>query len=244
MKKERIVRCSPRAVAEAVALLDEEARRILEEDLKFHDMMKVDLDSLKRRDIVEAIYHKTEVVDGKIEIHISDDITIEVTIKRIEEILGLPRGTEEGESVHLPASAPNLVCDLFLQHPEILEKPKKGKQDGKSKANSKPNLKKMLIGATDLQKLMKMVDSKMKVRCFLMILLNRVLMPASGFHLNDKQATLAWDLDCVAKIDWCKLVFEHLSDCIEDLSDCDLEASTYSGCSLVLLVSSFNSSFV
>lgn len=102
----------------------------------------------------------------------------------------------------------------------------------------------MLIGATDLQKLMKMVDSKMKVRCFLMILLNRVLMPASGFHLNDKQATLAWDLDCVAKIDWCKLVFEHLSDCIEDLSDCDLEASTYSGCSLVLLVSSFNSSFV
>lgn len=126
MKKERIVRCSPRAVAEAVALLDEEARRILEEDLKFHNMMKVDLDSLKRRDIVEAIYHKTEVVDGKIEIHISDDITIEVTIKRIEEILGLPRGTEEGESVHLPASAPNLVCDLFLQHPEILEKLKKG----------------------------------------------------------------------------------------------------------------------
>ena len=148
--------------------------------------------------------------------------------------------------MHLPASAPNLVCDLFLQHPEILEKSKKTKQDatkkdGKSKANSKPNLKKMLIGATDLQKLMKMVDSKMKVRCFLMILLNRVLMPASGFHLNDKQVTLAWDLDCVAKIDWCKLVFEDLSDCIQSKH---LEASTYSGCSLVLLVSSFNSSFV
>jgi hypothetical protein len=61
-------------------------------------MMKVDLDSLKRRDIVEAIYNKTEVVNGKIMIHISDNITIEVTIKKIEEILGLPRGTEEGES--------------------------------------------------------------------------------------------------------------------------------------------------
>jgi hypothetical protein len=45
-------------------LWDEEARRILEEDLKFHNMMKVDLDSLKRRDIVEAIYNKIEDNSG------------------------------------------------------------------------------------------------------------------------------------------------------------------------------------
>jgi hypothetical protein len=81
------------------------------------------------------------------------------------------------------------------------------------------------------------VDSKVKVRCFLMILLNRVVIPASGFHLNDKQASLAWDLDCVAKIDWCKLVFEHLSDSIKN----KYKDSDFSGCSLVLLVSSFNS---
>jgi hypothetical protein len=232
-KRERIVRCSGTAVVEAVPLLDREAREILEK-LKFGNMMKVNLETLKRRDIIEAIYLKTEVVDGKIQIHISDEITIDVTIKRIEEILGLPRN-EEGESVHLPESAPNQVCDLFLQHPEI------GKVATKNGGKSKPSLKNMLIGATDLKQLMMKVDSKMKVRCFLMILLNRLLMPASGFHLNDKQVKLAWDLDCVAQMDWCKLVFEDLSDCIKNKH---IEATSFSGCSLVLLVSSFNSSFV
>lgn len=232
-KIERTVRCSGKEIAEAVPLLDVEARQILEA-LKFHNMMKVELQTLKRRDIVEAIYQKTEVVDDKIEIHISDDITIDVTIERIEEILGLPRN-EEGESVQLPASAPNLVCDLFLQHPEI------GKVATNKGGKSKTNLKSMLIGANDLKKLMGKVDSKMKARLFLMILLNRLLMPASGFHLNDKQVKLAWDLDCVAKMDWCKLVFEDLSDCIKNK---DLEATTYSGCAPVLLVSSSFVSFL
>jgi hypothetical protein len=230
-KIERNVRCSGKEIARAVPVLDAKARQILEA-LKFHNMMKVKLGTLKKRDIVEAIYEKTEVVDEKIEIHISDNKTIDVTIERIEEILGLPQN-EEGESVQLPASAPSLVCDLFLKHPEIGKVAKGGK--------SKTNLKSMLIGPNDLIKLMEKVDSKMKARLFLMILLNRLLMPASGFHLNDKQVKLAWDLDCVKKMDWCKLVFEDLSDCIKNK---DLETKSYSGCALVLLVSSSFVSFL
>jgi hypothetical protein len=153
-----------------------------------------------------------------------------VTVKRIEEILGLPRGIE-GEEVILPKSAHKQVLDLFLRYPDTLNKD----------VPSKPNFKNSLIGAKNLINLMKKVpDSKDKVRCFLMVLLNRVLIPASGFYLNERQAALAWDLECVAKTDWCKVVFDDLSDCIVNKhSD-----TNFSGCSLVLVVSSFNSSFV
>lgn len=97
------------------------------------------------------------------------------------------------------------------------------------------------IGASDLLGLMDVVDTKMKVRCFLMIVLNRLLIPSSGFHLNDRQAQIAWDLGSVEKIDWCKLVFEDLKDCIKNRRN---DTDNCSGCSIVLLVSSFNSSFV
>jgi hypothetical protein len=171
------------------------------------------------------------VVDDKIQIHISDDNTIDVTIERIEEILGLPRN-EEGESVQLSASAPSQVCNLFLKH---------GKVDKGGK--SKPNLKNMRIGASDLINLMEKgdLDPTMKARLFLMIVLNRLLMPASGFHLNEQQVKLAWDLDCVKKLDWCKLVFEDLSGCIKDKHH---EPKSFSGCAIVLLVSSSFVSFL
>jgi hypothetical protein len=230
MGVDRKVKCSLKAVAQAVGFLGDEATRILKDDLKFHNMMGLDLDSLKRRDIVEIIYNRTEVVDGTIVTHISNEQRIVVTVKRIEEILGLPRGIE-GEEVILPKSAHKQVLDLFLQYPDTLNKD----------VPSKPNFKNSLIGAKNLINLMKKVpDSKDKVRCFLMVLLNRVLIPASGFHLNERQAALAWDLECVAKTDWCKVVFDDLSDCIVNKhSD-----TNFSGCSLVLVVSSFNSSFV
>jgi len=159
-------------------------------------------------------------------------MTIDVTIERIEQILGLPRGTEEGKSVTLPTSAPNQVIDLFLQH---------GKSKKAIPSAKKPTLKNMAIGAADLLDLMEVVDTKMKVRCFLMIVLNKFLIPSSGSHLNDRQAQIAWDLDSVVKIDWCKLVFEDLKDCIKNRYD---DNNNCSGCSIVLLVSSFNSSFV
>uniref|UniRef100_K3Z309 Ubiquitin-like protease family profile domain-containing protein n=1 Tax=Setaria italica TaxID=4555 RepID=K3Z309_SETIT len=221
MGVDRKVKCSLKAVAQAVGFLGDEATRILKDDLKFHNMMGLDLDSLKRRDIVEIIYNRTEVVDGTIVTHISNEQRIVVTVKRIEEILGLPCGIE-GEEVILPKSAHKQVLDLFLQYPDTLNKD----------VPSKPNFKNSLIGAKNLINLMKKVpDSKDKVRCFLMVLLNRVLIPASGFHLNERQAALAWDLECVAKTDWCKVVFDDLSDCIVNKH----RDTNFSGCSLVLL---------
>ncbi|XP_021320615.1 uncharacterized protein LOC110437004 isoform X2 [Sorghum bicolor] len=81
---------------------------------------------------------------------------------------------------------------------------------------------------------MEVVDTKMKVRCFLMmIVLNKFLIPSSGSHLNDRQAQIAWDLDSVVKIDWCKLVFEDLKDCIKNRYD---DNNNCSGCSIVLLI--------
>ncbi|OQU80749.1 hypothetical protein SORBI_3007G179332 [Sorghum bicolor] len=154
-------------------------------------------------------------------------MTIDVTIERIEQILGLPRGTEEGKSVTLPTSAPNQVIDLFLQH---------GKSKKAIPSAKKPTLKNMAIGAADLLDLMEVVDTKMKVRCFLMIVLNKFLIPSSGSHLNDRQAQIAWDLDSVVKIDWCKLVFEDLKDCIKNRHD---DNNNCSGCSIVLLIAVF-----
>lgn len=231
----RDLRWSAKIVGSAVKILekDPEAKRILQEDLKFGNMMMVNLDTLRRRDIIETIYNNSQwdKEGGKIVTRING-VTIDVTIERIEQILGLPRGTEEGKSVTLPTSASNQVIDLFLQH---------GKCKKAIPSAKKPTLKYMAIGASDLLGLMDVVDTKMKVRCFLMIVLNRLLIPSSGFHLNDRQAQIAWDLGSVEKIDWCKLVFEDLKDCIKNRRN---DTDNCSGCSIVLLVSSFNSSFV
>jgi hypothetical protein len=72
--------------------------------------------------------------------------------------------------------------------------------------------------------------------------MNQVLMSRAGFYLCEKQVQYAWDLECVSKIDWCKVVYENLSVCILEMSQ--LKDNTYPGYSLILLVSSFNSSFV
>jgi hypothetical protein len=69
-----------------------------------------------------------------------------------------------------------------------------------------------------------------------------VLMPWAGFYLCEKKGQYAWDLECASKIDWWRVVYADLTICILERSR--LKDNTYLGCSLILLASSLNSSFV
>jgi hypothetical protein len=77
--------------------------------------------------------------------------------------------------------------------------------DGKSKM--KPR-----IGVIDLTNLMAATkDLTTQVSCFLLIILNRLVMPRTGFYLADKQISYAWDLEQASRIDSCKEVYEDLA---------------------------------
>lgn len=81
-------------------------------------------------------------------------------------------------------------------------------------------------------------DDDLTIRCFFLILFNRLLFPISSWSISNNEVIMTEDMDRFPDIDWCQLVF---NDLCEDVAkwhkrNTNHVTATIYGCSIVIVV--------
>ena len=82
-------------------------------------------------------------------------------------------------------------------------------------------------------------DDDLSIRCFFLILFNRLLFPTSSWGISNHEVLLTEEMDRFHEIDWCHLIFNDLCEAAQKWhtrSTSNVSTTIY-GCSVVILVS-------
>jgi hypothetical protein len=82
-------------------------------------------------------------------------------------------------------------------------------------------------------------DDELSIICFFLILFNRLLFPSTSWGITNNEVLMIGNMDCMADIDWCQLVYTDMCDAASRWhrrSTTNI-TTTFYGCSLIILVS-------
>jgi hypothetical protein len=82
-------------------------------------------------------------------------------------------------------------------------------------------------------------DDDLSIRCFFLILFNRLLFPTTSWSISFNEVLLTEEMERFPQIDWCHLIFSDLCEAAQrwhNMSINNLSATIY-GCSIIVLVS-------
>jgi hypothetical protein len=84
-------------------------------------------------------------------------------------------------------------------------------------------------------------DDELSIRCFFLILFNRLLFPSASWGITNNEVLMTSNMSRMADIDWCQVVYTDLCDAVtrwHKRNKTNITATIY-GCSLIVLVSNF-----
>jgi hypothetical protein len=84
-------------------------------------------------------------------------------------------------------------------------------------------------------------DDELSIRCFFLILFNRLLFPSASWDITNNEVLMTSNMDHMTDIDWCQLVYTDLCDAASRWhrrSTTNITATVY-GCSLIILLRYF-----
>jgi hypothetical protein len=84
-------------------------------------------------------------------------------------------------------------------------------------------------------------DDELSIRCFFLILFNRLLFPSASWGITNNEVLMTSNMARMADIDWCQLVYTDLCDAAtrwHKRNKTNITTTIY-GCSLIVLVSNF-----
>jgi hypothetical protein len=115
-----------------------------------------------------------------------------------------------------------------------------GEIDATSKLRRDLNICKEEFDVVKLQdKLVFGNDDELSIRCFFLILFNRLIFPSASWGITNNEVLMTTNMDRMAEIDWCQLVYTDLCDAANrwhKRNRTNITATVY-GCSLIILVS-------
>ena len=115
-----------------------------------------------------------------------------------------------------------------------------GEIDAASKLRRDLNICKEEFDVVKLQvKLVIGNDDELSIRCFFLILFNRLLFPYASWGITNNEVLMTTNMDRLADIDWCQLVYTDLCDAASrwhKRNITNITATVY-GCSLIILIS-------
>jgi hypothetical protein len=81
-------------------------------------------------------------------------------------------------------------------------------------------------------------DDDLTIRCFFLILFNRLLFPTSSWSISNNEVLMTEDMDRFPDIDWCQLVFNDLCEAAAKWHkrNTNYVTATIYGCSIVIVV--------
>jgi hypothetical protein len=81
-------------------------------------------------------------------------------------------------------------------------------------------------------------DDDLTIRCFFLILFNRLLFPTSSWSISNNEVLMTEDMDRLPDIDWCQLVFNDFCEAAAKWHKRNINNVTAMiyGCSIVIVV--------
>ncbi|KAL6600583.1 hypothetical protein ACP70R_045383 [Stipagrostis hirtigluma subsp. patula] len=196
--------------------------------LEFGSMLDFTLDWIPYKLLVHLMNH-CEVTPDSVHLVVGEK-KFPVTPERVHEILGLPLGGDE------------------VVVPSWTRKVRKRQELNNYLGISVPGVDSTKIFALPSQVIehMKGVDKYTQIRCFLMIVIGKLLAPGTGNYIGGEEFDLIANLDTsedlkiFSKKDWSKYVCNKIRSALEKFHDTEIKETTSSvfvpGCGVVLLI--------
>lgn len=203
-------RCNPKDVLEAIrSLSDDQVAEIRR--LGWGKFLEIKIDAVESRELYCFLMDHIDIVH--MNLILSHDKILPISAQSVHIVLGLPIGGGEL---------------TFTKTKEI--------------TNAKKDLFDMLGEKLSIERLKlevsKGLADELSLRCFFMIVFNRLLFPTSSYDVSNNDVRLTMDMSKIGEVDWCKLVVEDIRAAASrwQRRDCKVINPTISGCSPYLLV--------
>ncbi|XP_062213152.1 uncharacterized protein LOC133914001 [Phragmites australis] len=175
-------RCNPKDVLEAIrSLSDDQVAEIRR--LGWGKFLEIKIDAVESRELYCFLMDHIDIVH--MNLILSHDKILPISAQSIHIVLGLPIGGGEL---------------TFTKTKEI--------------TNAKKDLFDMLGEKLSIERLKlevsKGLADELSLRCFFMIVFNRLLFPTSSYDVSNNDVRLTMDMSKIGEVDWCKLVVEDI----------------------------------
>ncbi|CAD6270459.1 unnamed protein product [Miscanthus lutarioriparius] len=247
-----LMRCSFKNNIMAAGVLSDDAKDKVR-SLGFGDLLDLTVESLQSRERIVWLAERCDVSSEgeRFVIKINPGKSLEITPELVHDKLGIPRGCGDNNSCLLGSKLTakekmneyKKLCNEMKEAGFVVDfaiKPKT--KDGKKPRKEKETRIKLDIF---IQYMKGIRDVDKQVKCFLCILMNRLLLPTTSDYITGENIAFCSDLERMEKQDWCKIVCQRLKDGIsewmrkkgkENASD-----AVPTGCTAVLLISYLDS---
>uniref|UniRef100_A0A0E0J939 Uncharacterized protein n=1 Tax=Oryza nivara TaxID=4536 RepID=A0A0E0J939_ORYNI len=181
-------RCSPKFANDACCALSPIHRQALAA-LGLGDLAKMTLNGLEQPDLTCWLMDRTDPKSMTIDIYENKKMVI--TPWKVKTVLGVPLG---GEPLQLPDQdiMPDALVDLAIE----LDLPPKSD----------------ITASRLIEEIKNRPKDPSMVRYFIMVIVNKMLLPSTGLYIRPKDAWIGSDTQKVARINWSKAVFDALRD--------------------------------
>jgi hypothetical protein len=206
------IRCNPQDVLVCIQIMNERQRQAVVRK-GFFSILDMTIDALGSRTHLCWLMEKLDPKD--MTLRIGPGKELKITKETVHLILGLPN-TGGGKPLNIDEvnAAVNLRSSLGISKDEF--------------------------GVAKLQERLRLGgDDDLSIRCFFLILFNRLLFPTASWSISNNEVLLTEQLDRFPHIDWCHLIFNDLCEAAHkwhNRSTTNVSATIY-GCSIVVLVS-------
>ncbi|XP_020407202.1 uncharacterized protein [Zea mays] len=205
------IRCNPQDVLVCIQIMNERQRQAVVRK-GFFNILDMTIDALGSRTHLCWLMEKLDPKD--MTLRIGPGKELKITKETVHLILGLPN-TGGGKPLNIDEvnAAVNLRSSLGISKDEF--------------------------GVAKLQERLRLGgDDDLSIRCFFLILFNRLLFPTASWSISNNEVLLTEQLDRFPHIDWCHLIFNDLCEAAHkwhNRSTTNVSATIY-GCSIVVLV--------
>ncbi|KAG0520161.1 hypothetical protein BDA96_08G049700 [Sorghum bicolor] len=244
-KRSLLMRCSFKNIIMAAGVLSDDAKDKVR-SLGFGDLLDLTVESLQSRERIIWLAERCDVSSEgeRFVMKINPGKSLEITPELVHDELGIPRGCGDNNNfllgIKLTAKEKMneyiKLCNELKQAGFVVDFPIKAKnKDGKKKSQREKVTRIKLDTFIQYMKGIRDVDKQ--VKCFLCILMNRLLLPTTSDYITGENIAFCSDLESMKKQDWCKIVCQRLKDGIQNIAS----DAVPTGCTAVLLISYLDS---
>eukprot|EP00267_Zea_mays_P054685 XP_020407941.1 uncharacterized protein LOC109945956 [Zea mays] len=205
------VRCNPQDVIASINILNERQREAIRRK-GFSTILDMTVDALCSRSHLQWLMDKLDPKD--MTIHPGPGKELKITKDIVHLILGVPNhGGGKPLGIDEAVAASNLRAKLGVAKDEF--------------------------NVTFLQdRLRKGEDDDLSIRCFFLILFNRLLFPTASWGITYHEVLLTEEMHRFHEIDWCQLIFNDLCEAAKKWHNrfTTNVSTTIYGCSIVVLL--------
>jgi len=247
------MRCSFKNIIMAAGVLSDDAKDKVR-SLGFGDLLDLTVESLQSRERIIWLAERCDVSSEgeRFVMKINPGKSLEITPELVHDELGIPRGCGDNNNFLLGIKLTAIekmneyikLCNELKEAGFVVDFPIKAKnKDGKKKSQREKVTRIKLDTFIQYMKGIRDVDKQ--VKCFLCILMNRLLLPTTSDYITGENIAFCSDLESMKKQDWCKIVCQRLKDGIlEWIRKKGKEKASHAvptGCTAVLLISYLDS---